>query len=56
MNKKNCHKVIHSKGVPRIDTRLNINKTTDKKQLLKEKVQSLIGEKNEHKKNSCLFT
>ena len=38
---KNCHEVIHRKGVPRIYTILKINTRTDKKQLFREKVQSV---------------
>ena len=38
---KNCHEVVHSKDVPRIYTILKINTRTDKKQLFREKVQSV---------------
>ncbi len=41
---KNCHKNLHSVGVPRIYTTLKVNTRTDKKQLFKEKVQSVISE------------
>tara|TARA_Y100001968_G_C19202426_1_gene640644 strand:+ start:114 stop:407 length:294 start_codon:yes stop_codon:yes gene_type:complete len=41
---KDCHEVVHRKGVPRIYTTLKLNTRTDKKQLFKEKVQSVIGE------------
>tara|TARA_Y100001968_G_scaffold315153_1_gene341444 strand:- start:1496 stop:1789 length:294 start_codon:yes stop_codon:yes gene_type:complete len=40
---RKCHEVIHSKGVLRIYTTLKINTRTDKKQLFKEKVQSIIS-------------
>ena len=40
---KKCHEVLHSKGVPRIYTTLKVNTRTDKKQLFKDKVKSIIG-------------
>ncbi len=43
---KKCHKVLHGKGVRRIYTTLKINTRTDKKQLFKEKVQSVIEKNN----------
>ena len=39
---KSCHEVIHSKGVKRVYTTLKVNTRTDKKQLFRDKVQSLI--------------
>ena len=41
---KSCHEALHRKGVPRIYTTLKVNTRTDKKQLFKEKVQSVIAE------------
>tara|TARA_B100000579_G_C22682220_1_gene780845 strand:- start:188 stop:478 length:291 start_codon:yes stop_codon:yes gene_type:complete len=38
---KNCHEVVHSQGALRIYTTLKVNTRTDKKQLFKDKVQSL---------------
>ncbi len=38
---KNCHLVVHSKGAKRVYTTLKVNTRTDKKQLFREKVQSL---------------
>tara|TARA_B100000700_G_scaffold4519_1_gene5167 strand:- start:439 stop:624 length:186 start_codon:yes stop_codon:yes gene_type:complete len=40
---KKCHEEIHSKGASRVYTTLKINTRTDKKQLFKEKVQSVRG-------------
>ena len=40
---KRCHEVVHSKGAPRVYTTLKVNTRTDKKQLFKEKIQSVIG-------------
>ena len=40
---KNCHEVVHSKGALRVYTTLKVNTRTDKKQLFKEKVQSVRG-------------
>ena len=40
---KNCHELVHRNGVPRVYTTLKINTRTDKKQLIKEKVQSVRG-------------
>ena len=41
---EHCHEVLHKKGVPRIYTTLKINTRTDKKQLFKEKVKSVLAE------------
>jgi len=41
---KKCHELLHNKGVLRIYTTLKVNTRIDKKQLFKEKVQSVIGE------------
>ena len=41
---KDCHAMLHKKGVPRIYTTLKVNSRIDKKQLFKEKVQSVIDE------------
>ena len=41
---KACHDAVHSKGAPRIYTTLKVNTRTDKKQLFKEKIQSVTGE------------
>ena len=41
---ENCHKILHRNGVPRIYSTLKVNTRTDKKQLFKEKVQSVIDE------------
>ena len=38
---KECHEVVHSKGAPRVYTTLKVNTRTDRKQLFKEKVQSV---------------
>ena len=38
---KNCHEVVHIKGVPRVYTSLKVNTRTDKKQTYKEKVESV---------------
>ena len=38
---KKCHEAVHSKGAPRIYTTLKVNTRTDKKQLFKEKVESV---------------
>ena len=40
---KNCHEVLHREGVPRIHTTLKLNTRIDKKQLIKEKVPSVIS-------------
>ena len=40
---KAVHEVLHSNGVPRIYSTLKVNTRTDKKQLFKEKVQSVRG-------------
>ena len=40
---KNCHEVVHIKGAPRVYTTLKVNTRTDKKQLFKEKVESVRG-------------
>ena len=39
---KSCHEVVHSKGAKRVYTTLKVNTRTDKKQLFRDKVQSLI--------------
>ncbi len=38
---EDCHKKLHIKGVPRIYSTLKVNTRTDKKQLFKDKVQSV---------------
>ena len=38
---KNCHEEVHSKGDQRVYTIIKVNTRTDKKQLFKEKVQSV---------------
>ena len=43
---KGCHETLHRKGVPRIYTTLKVNTRTDRKQLFKEKVKSVIGQEN----------
>ena len=40
---KKCHEAVHGKGAPRIYTTLKVNTRTDKKQLFKEKVESVRG-------------
>ena len=40
---KKCHEAVHSQGAPRIYTTLKVNTRTDKKQLFKEKVESVRG-------------
>ena len=40
---KKCHEAVHSKGAPRVYTTLKVNTRTDKKQLFKEKVESVRG-------------
>ena len=40
---RNCHEKVHRMGAPRIYTTLKVNTRTDKKQLFKEKVKSVIG-------------
>tara|TARA_B100000579_G_scaffold433752_1_gene453139 strand:+ start:274 stop:567 length:294 start_codon:yes stop_codon:yes gene_type:complete len=40
---KNCHEVLHSRGVPRIYTTLKVNTRIDKKQSFKDKVKSIIN-------------
>tara|TARA_Y100001968_G_C19233202_1_gene655517 strand:+ start:84 stop:374 length:291 start_codon:yes stop_codon:yes gene_type:complete len=40
---KRCHEVIHRKGAPRVYTTLKVNTRTDKKQLIKDKIQSIKG-------------
>ena len=39
---KNCHEIIHNMGVTRIYTTLKVNTRTDKKQLFKQKVESVL--------------
>tara|TARA_Y100001968_G_C19134520_1_gene608387 strand:- start:215 stop:487 length:273 start_codon:yes stop_codon:yes gene_type:complete len=41
---KKCHIVVHSKSVPRVYSTLKINTRTDKKQLFREKVNSVINQ------------
>ena len=41
---KNCHKMVHGKGAPRVYTIIKVNTRTDKKQSFKEKRQSVIGD------------
>ena len=38
---KECHEVVHGKGAPRVYTTLKVNTRTDRKQLFREKVQSV---------------
>ncbi len=40
---KSCHEVLHSEGVPRVFTTLKVNTRTDRKQLFKDKIESVIG-------------
>jgi len=41
---KACHEVVHRKGIDRVYTTLKVNTRTDKKQLFRDKVRSVIGE------------
>tara|TARA_Y100001968_G_C19102612_1_gene593287 strand:+ start:44 stop:337 length:294 start_codon:yes stop_codon:yes gene_type:complete len=38
---KNCHEILHEKGVLRIYATLKVNTRIDKKQLISEKLQSI---------------
>ena len=40
---KSCHKEIHGMGAPRIYTTLKVNTRIDRKQLFKEKVESVLN-------------
>tara|TARA_B100000700_G_C14346670_1_gene535242 strand:- start:189 stop:479 length:291 start_codon:yes stop_codon:yes gene_type:complete len=39
---KNCHKIIHKAGAPRIFSTVKVNTRTDKRQSFREKVISVI--------------
>lgn len=41
---KACHEVVHRKGIDRVYTTLKVNTRTDKKQLFRDKVRSVISE------------
>ena len=40
---KSCHEVLHSNGVPRIYSTLKVNTRTDKIQLFKDKVETVLN-------------
>ena len=39
---KKCHKIIHSKGAPRIYTTMKVNTRTDREQKFSDKVRSVL--------------
>ena len=38
---KHCHETLHAMGVPRISTIIKVGTRTDRKQTMKDKVQSV---------------
>ncbi len=43
---KNCHRIVHARGVPRVHTNLQIGTRTDRIQTMSDKMNSILEKKS----------